>query len=234
MNESEQENVESGGEFTIPEELNIYQRIREVRREVFGIDKKGKHTHGFAFVKHDDVTAALSGLFVKWGIDREVSVVEAVRNGRVLGMRVMVAWVNVDDPKDRKAIEVYAEGVDQGVTKSGEPNVDGLTSGKAISYAVKTAELKNFCLVGDTTSDSERPGGSFQPSHSPAPAADVPPPTDDEYAVLKQLYESCVTPEELQAIRDKVQPLVLGKKLSPLQIVELSDLDSAAKARSKK
>lgn len=225
LEESEQASAESAGD---PTGLNIYQRIREVRREVFGIDKGGKHSHGFAFVKHDDVTAALSGPFVKWGIDREVTVIEAGREGRVLGMRVQVSWVNVDNPADRKTIEVYAEGVDQGKTREGDINIDGLTSGKAISYAVKTAELKNFCLVGDSSSDAERPGYSTQQ----APTK-VEPPSDDEYKKLCELYDSCTTLAELQSIRNMVNPLVLSKVLTDQQRDALSDKDHQAKARSK-
>jgi hypothetical protein len=221
--ESEQESDDTDGSFELG--LNIYQRIREVKREVHRIDKSGKHQQGFAFMKHDDVTAALSGLFVKYGIDREVTVLKTTRFENILEMEVLVAWVNVDDPTDRKKVVVYTEGVNV-MKRDGGENRDGLASGKALSYAVKMAELKNFCLVGDTTADNER-SGSF------ASAPDVPPPSSEEYVKLKQLYESCSTKDELTAIRGMLSPLVQQKKLTDEQVKELSKLDADAKVRSK-
>lgn len=204
--------------------LNIYQRIREVKREVHCIDKKGKHAQGFSFTRHDDVTAALSGLFVKWGIDREVSITGATRVGAIIGMDVEVSWVNVDSPTDRKTVHVFAEGIDI-TRRSGELQTDGLASGKGLSYAVKMAELKNFCLVGDNTPDSERLG---------APEASVVAPTESEYSKLKELYESCSSEEEFQTIRKMLTPLVNQQKLTASQVSELSKLDKEAKERIKK
>jgi hypothetical protein len=133
--------------------------------------------------------------------------------------------VNIDKPEDRKSVLVYTEGVNV-MKRDGGENRDGLASGKALSYAVKMAELKNFCLVGDTTADNER-SGSF------ASAPDVPPPSTEEYVKLKQLYESCSTKDELTAIRGMLSPLVQQKKLTDEQVKELSKLDADAKVRSK-
>lgn len=209
--------------------LNIYQRLLLVKREVTGVDKKGKHSQGFRFVTHDDVTAALSGLFVKYGIDREVTVLDAQRVSHlakdgtpafVLAMRVQVAWVNVDNPGERKCVEVFAEGVDNGTRRDGSPNIDGLASGKAISYAVKMAELKNFCLTGETTQDNER-AQPLQEAAKPVEASD--------YQRLVELYKSCSTKEELTAVRGMIKLDTLSKQ----QVEELSALDHQAKARSK-
>ena len=219
--ESEQESEGTDGEASLG--LNIYQRIREVKREVHRVDKAGKHQQGFAFMKHDDVTAALSGLFVKWGIDREVSVIHQHRHENILELMVRVSWVNVDDPTDRKTVEVFTEGVNV-MKRDGGENRDGLGSGKALSYAVKMAELKNFCLVGDTTPEQER--SSFS-------APDVPPPSTEEYQAIVKLYKSCSTKDELNAIRAKLSPLVQQKKLTQEQLAELSKLDAEAKGKAK-
>lgn len=221
----ESDDMDGDGGFELG--LNIYQRIREVKREVHRIDKGGKHQQGFAFMKHDDVTAALSGLFVKWGIDREVTVVHQHRHENILELMVEVSWVNVDRPEDRKTVRVFTEGVNV-MKRDGGENRDGLASGKALSYAVKMAELKNFCLVGDTTPDSEKSAGSFGAS-----APDVAPPSSEEYDKLKQLYTSCSTKDELAAIRAMLSPLVQQKKLTGEQMAELSKLDADAKGRSK-
>ena len=220
--ESEQESDDMDGERV----LNIYQRIREVKREVHSIDKSGKHQQGFAFMKHDDVTAALSGLFVKYGIDREVSVIHQHRHENILELMVRVSWVNVDDPSDRKSVDVYTEGVNV-MKRDGGENRDGLASGKALSYAVKMAELKNFCLVGDTTADNERNAGSF------ASAPDVPVPSSAEFEEMKQLYKDCPTETEFKAVREKLTPYTMQKKFTPEQTAELSKLDAEAKVRTK-
>lgn len=206
--------------------LNVYQRIQRVKQAVSGVDKKGKHAQGFAFLKHDDVTAALSGLFVKYGIDREVTTVSIEQRENVCEMWVEISWVNVDRPEDRKTVRVFAEGVNI-IRQNGVMNKDGLATGKALSYAVKMAELKNFCLVGDTTPDAERSGGSFES------APQVAPPTNEEYKQIVELYQSCSTTPELQKIREMITPLVHQGKLTTEQKAELSTLDADAKKRSK-
>lgn len=220
---SEQANDVSDSDYD--SSLNVYQRIQRVKQAVSGVDKKGKHAQGFAFLKHDDVTAALSGLFVKYGIDREVTTVSTEQRENVCEMWVEISWVNVDRPEDRKTVRVFAEGVNI-IRQNGVVNKDGLATGKALSYAVKMAELKNFCLVGDTTPDAERSGGSLE-------SAQVTPPSSEDYAKLVELYKSCSTVKELQAIREILTPLVHQKKLTSEQLDELSKLDSEAKKRSK-
>lgn len=210
MSESEQASVGSGG--------NIYQRIQAIKREVHGVDQRGKHTHGFRFAKHDDVTHALSGLYVKHGVDREVTVDQVDRVGPVLAMWVRVTWVNVDNPMDRKSVKVFSEGVDSGKRKDGSDNIDGLASGKAISYAVKLAELKNFCLVGDSTLDSEE-----------APPLQAAVPTDTEFLQLCENYTSAKTQEQFQDARKAVAPVVT--RLTAEQSAMLSKLDHQAKER---
>ena len=226
MESSDQTNGEtasqpSEGEYDAS--LNIYQRIQRVKRDVSGVDKRGKHTQGFRFVTHDDVTAALSGLFVKYGIDRRVSVLDATRDrhegkdSQLLKMNVEVSWVNVDKPDDRKSICVYAEGIDP----SSKGFIDGLSSGKAISYAVKMAELKNFCLVGDSAQDNER---SAQRELQQAPSS-------GEYDSLKESYQSVTTVDELKATRARVASVL--DQLSSAQRIELQNLDLQAKERTK-
>lgn len=207
----------------ILQSLNIYQRLHRIRSEVQTIEKSGKHKH-FAYAKHDDVTATLAPLYLKYGVDREVSITETGRIGSVLSVRGWIKWVNIDNPDDCKQVGIFAEGVDVGFRQGGEPNIDGLAVGKAISYAVKIAELKNFCLVGESTPDNERAAIG-------APPAVTVSPTSEDYKNLKQLYESCATEPELVAIRKMVSPLVLGKALSQEQIAELSKLDHEAKGR---
>lgn len=202
--------------------LNIYQRLARIRADVQTVEKAGKHKH-FAYAKHDDVTATLAPLYLKYGVDREVSITQTGRIGSVLSVTGKLRWVNIDNPSDCKEVGIFAEGVDVGFRTGGEPNIDGLAVGKAISYAVKMAELKNFCLVGEATPDTDRTSIGVAPT----------PPSGEDYAKLKQLYESCSTEAELKAIRGMLMPLVQSKSLSNEQISELSKLDHQAKERSK-
>lgn len=205
--------------------MNIYQRLLEVRREVHTIDKNGKHGSGFRFATHDDVTRALGGLYVKWGIDREVTVLEALREANIIGMMVQVSWVNVDNPADRKTTQVFSEGIDV-IRRDGQMNTDGLASQKGLSYAVKSIELKNFCLVGDSTPDNER-------SNAREDSTPVEPPSAEEYDKLCAAYKACSDKTTLTSLRERLTPLVNQKKLTNEQMAALSKLDSEARERSK-
>ncbi len=222
--ESEQDKENSTRILGSPEDLsrlNIYQRLARIRAEVQTVEKSGKHKH-FAYAKHDDVTATLAPLYLKYGVDREVSINRTERSGAVLAVTAALRWINIDKPDDYKAVGIFAEGVDVGFRQGGEPNIDGLAVGKAISYAVKIAELKNFCLVGESSPDNER---------ASIGVPQAAPPTSGDYLKLKELYQSCSTEEELKAIRGMVMPLVQGKALTQEQISELSKLDHEAKGR---
>lgn len=218
------EQVVAQREREILKAMNIYQRLARIRGEVQKVEKSGKHKH-FSFAKHDDVTATLAPLYLKYGVDREVSINRTERSGAVLAVTGALRWINIDKPDDYKAIGIFAEGVDVGHRQGGEPNIDGLAVGKAISYAVKIAELKNFCLVGESTPDSER-------ASIGAPVAA--PPSSGDYLKLKELYDSCSSEAELKAIRGMVMPLVQGKALDQAQVAELSKLDHEAKQRIQK
>lgn len=222
--ESEMVSDDTAGDTMPPPDLNIYQRLHRIRGEVQRVEKAGKHAH-FAFAKHDDVTATLAPLYLKYGVDRQVSMRRVERSGSVLGVEVELAWVNIDNPDDKKSVVTFAEGIDNGFRKDGSPNIDGLASGKAVSYAVKIAEMKNFCLVGESTPDNER-AALGAPNTAPVAA-----PSSDELQKLKELYQSCGTKEELQAIRKMIAPLVASRALTSEQVAELSPLDHQASQR---
>ena len=149
-------------------DMNIHQRINAVMRDVERLAKTGHHKyHKFAFLGHDDVTQAVRRAFVTHGIVQTVSVLDTVRANDMVGVRVSIEWVNMDEPSERVMIEAYGE---SGVGGKGGPNPQQV--GQAVSYAVKNAQLKNFCLVGDDTPDSDlsySDGGYVAPAEPAGP-----------------------------------------------------------------
>lgn len=130
--------------------MNIYQRINAVMQEVQYIQKDKAISGGgqsYKAVTHDQVVYAVRASMVKHGI-----VIEPKQTkGEFLVMRDMNAkpapvkmglyygeydinFVNMDKPEDRTVISIQAHASDNG----------DKAPGKAMTYAVKTAVLKQF------------------------------------------------------------------------------------------
>lgn len=142
----------------------VMGRVEKVRK-----DLENKH-HNYNYVGHDDVTIALRTAFVEVGIVQTVTILEAMRlEGNALGMRVGIKWTDVEDGS---SVDVESYGESQAGGKGGpQPQMVGI----ALSYAVKCAQLKNFCLVGDDTPDVEE-------QHGPKETARSEPTKGNEYA----------------------------------------------------
>lgn len=140
-------------------ELNIYQRINKVMNEVEYV-KKDKAVSGgganYKAVTHDQVVSAVRSSLVKNGIVIEPKQI----SGEFLVLRDMnakpapvkmglytgsyeIAFVNIDKPEERTSITVQAHANDNG----------DKAPGKAMTYAVKTAVVKQFYL--ETGEDDE-------------------------------------------------------------------------------
>ena len=146
-------------------DLNIYQRINNVMKEVDYV-KKDKAVSGgganYKAVTHDQAVSVIRKALVTHGI-----VVQPVqKSGEFLQMRDLnaqpvaiemglysgfydVHFVNIDKPEDRTTISVEAHANDNG----------DKAPGKAMTYAVKTAILKQFTL--ETGEDDESRNESF-------------------------------------------------------------------------
>ncbi len=136
---------------------NIFQRINAVMKEVEYVLKETKTINGqYRFVSHDAVTAKLHGPLTKHGIIMLPSIVELINENIMVTdksgskhatrstVKIEVSFVNMDKPEDKFSVFYYGCGID--------PGDKGI--GKAISYAVKYALLKTFCL--ETGEDPER------------------------------------------------------------------------------
>jgi len=137
--------------------LNIFQRLNAVMKEVKYVQKEEKMVNGqYRFVSHDAVTAKLHDPLTNHGIVMLPSVLEinhqditvVDKNGPKPAVRttckIEVSFVNIDDPTDKVSIVHCGCGID--------PGDKGI--GKAVSYAVKYALLKVFCL--ETGDDVEK------------------------------------------------------------------------------
>ncbi len=128
----------------IYEGMNIHQRINAARTELGGIErsavhtifKDGKKVGQFDYITHDDVTAHIKPVVLRWGINPWPTVSERSQNGNRTELIVDTTFFNIDDPSDNLIVRTLGFGAD-GQDKG---------PGKALTYAVKAAYLKVFLL----------------------------------------------------------------------------------------
>lgn len=120
---------------------NIHQKIVGIMSELDYIAKGDKTVNGqYRFVSHDQVTAKVHPLLVKYGVTIVPSVEEMTQDGNRTTIKMTISFINADCPSDHFTTRYFAHGIDG--------NDKG--PGKAISYAYKYAMLKTFCLeTGD-------------------------------------------------------------------------------------
>lgn len=116
---------------------NVFQRILAIMEELNYIQKGDLKVNGqYRFVSHDDVTEKVHPMLVKHRVLALPTTTYCKQEGNRTEVRLEVAFVNVDEPTDRFSVEFPGFGVDQ----------SDKGPGKAISYALKYAFLKTFCL----------------------------------------------------------------------------------------
>lgn len=123
-------------------DLNIHQRLAQVRRECPYI-KKDKKVESYMAVTHDRVTAEVRDWMITHGVsispflvsERTVETGTKTKSGTpIIRFEAVfdIAFINVDRPADREVVRVAAHANDQG----------DKAPGKALSYATKSALLK--------------------------------------------------------------------------------------------
>lgn len=136
--------------------LNIYQKINAVMQEVKAIQKEDKKVNGqYTFVSHDAVSGALHLPLANHGIVMVPTISELKQDGNRTEAKMEIAFVNADDPNDKIVVQYFGYGIDA--------SDKGI--GKAVSYAVKYALLKVFCL--ETGDDVEKENIKHEPSPVP-------------------------------------------------------------------
>jgi ERF superfamily len=124
---------------------NIHQRLHAVMEQVKYVQKDDKKVNGqYRFVTHDAVSALIRPELVKQGILLIVSVKSHIQEGNRTEVNLELTFCNIDSPDDKITLSAFGYGID---TQDKGP-------GKAISYAVKYALLKMFCL--ETGDDPEK------------------------------------------------------------------------------
>jgi hypothetical protein len=130
-------------------ELNIYQRINAVMKEVEYVQKDGAISGGganYKAVTHDQVTSVVRKSMVTHGIVIQVDQLKSemlIKRDVEAGVKMhlysgvyAISFVNIDDGNDRLTATINAHANDNG----------DKAPGKAASYAVKYAMLKTFTL----------------------------------------------------------------------------------------
>lgn len=193
----------------MPRPTGIYVAMRAVMNDVQNVRKDRYNTfHKYSYSGHDDVTEALQAAFRAHGIVQTVDVVEHVRTETdYVTVRVEVTWLAADG----SSVVVRSVG-EAGPVKGYIPD---LQAGKAISYAVKYAQLKNFMLVGGGIPDPESEHGPTATDRPGVTAAKpqlrkVPEVQEKQVELLVQEYDDVTSPEELAKLRQAVAKLLDG------------------------
>lgn len=167
------------------QELSLAQRILKIMAEVEYIRKRPKAGLPYPYVAHDDVSEALRGAFIKWGVVCLPSVVEERQEGNRCVLKVSITLVNIDDPPDRISQAFVGHGVD--------PQDKG--PGKALSYAVKIGLLKMLMIpTGERDIEQDQVEQSFLDTDLVNDVAKAI--TDGDGARIKELMHN--RPDEVQ------------------------------------
>jgi hypothetical protein len=159
--------------------LNLYQRILGIMSELHYIQKGEKTVNNqYRFVSHDQVTAAIHPLLVKYGVVILPSVEESLQEGNRTSVKLLVTLINADDPSESYTIRNIGYGVDSG----------DKGPGKAVSYAVKYAILKAFCLETGDDPDNDQ-SAVYEPPKCLEFEMSLPEMTDKEKVKLNKFLE---------------------------------------------
>lgn len=175
------------------EKLNIFQRINYVMQDVSYIQKGDKKVaNQYRYVSHDQVSSVFHEALTKHGIVMLPNVTSFKQDGNRTEVTIDISFVNIDDPVDQIKVTYFGYGIDTG----------DKGPGKAISYAVKYALLKTFCLETGDDPDHDQ-----KVVHEPANAKLEPSVIemiDEEKLMASFLAEySKEDPDQLKALLDK-------------------------------
>lgn len=125
---------------------NIYQRLNAVMRDASSVPESDKKVNNqYSYISHSEVSRVLQKPLVDHGVVVVPTVESLTQEGNSTIAQVRVDFVNMDEPGDRVSVTYYGYGID---------NQDK-GPGKAITYAVKYALLKVFCLSSGAADDVE-------------------------------------------------------------------------------
>jgi len=197
------------------QELNLYQKINEIRKKVDYIQKDksvstgyGDKAGSYKAVTHDAVTGILRQHLNEQGIICIPNLVCSTSNPKEEGAKqfrydatYLFEFVNADKPDERISIKIEAHAMD---------NADK-APGKALSYAKKYAVLKLFEI--ETGEDEE---SRYREEETP----DI---TDYLSAI-----EACVDMDALRVAYGSAVAACKGNKELNAQVVKIKDIRKKA------
>lgn len=141
--------------------LNLYQRIVKVMATMGAVGKSGQVSYGekFAFHRIDDIDEKLRHALIEHGIvctitdifDRKLEYfVEKDRGGKERSAwyaecAITIELVNADNPEEKTTVMGWGQGLDY----------SDKATGKAVSYASKSAYLSAFHLRGQPDNEED-------------------------------------------------------------------------------
>lgn len=139
--------------FDLVSTMNIHQRIHGAMADAKPVEKTSKDGVKFKFHGHEGVSAMVKALAEKWRFvieaqvtNSEMQMLEIYGKLRPLTiLTVSVSFINIDNPIDRMDSMTVGYGVDE----------SDKGPGKALSYAIKMAELKTFSIHDGEKLDNE-------------------------------------------------------------------------------
>ena len=150
----------NGGASEAPVQLNLRQKLAEVRRRIGYVQKRGRNErHNYSYVTAADIAGAVGDILAELGVivvPRLESIShEPARTGRTDGehlTHVVMSYSFVDvDTAEEIAVKVAGEGVDAG----------DKAPYKAMTGALKYALLQSFLLATGDDPEDERVDARF-------------------------------------------------------------------------
>ena len=139
---------------------NLYQRIRDVMREIGYVQRDKRTTGGaiYRYVSHDAVVRHVRSALIKHGVVALASIVpdSVVQNGNRTQAITELRLVNADNPSESITLYGLGFGIDS----------QDKGPGKAASYGKKYALIQAFLL--ETGDDPEADSIDHEPAHEPA------------------------------------------------------------------
>lgn len=212
--------------------LNLYQRLLEVHKSCDYL-KKENEGNQYSYVSSSQVLQQVRKKMEEMGIMLMPSIIDKtlttyedevtdrydnkkIRRTHFTELVMEMAWVNVDNPDDKKTCAWYAQGVDI----AGEKGV-----GKALTYAEKYFMLKTFNIP----TDKDDPDAFQKKSEKARPKSEPKPPAvatakqvkmfntlgnqiyGDDWEKKKQGFKDSLKVDSTKSITKKDMKIILDK-----------------------
>lgn len=205
--------------------LNVYQRLAEVRKSVPYLKKEQKGSQ-YQYVGSSDVLGALHDKINEVGLmlipeitGHKVTPYERVNakgntsNEYFTEIEMTMTWVNINNPEDNVSVKWYAQGVDL----AGEKGV-----GKALTYGEKYFLLKTFNIA----TDKDDPDAFQEKVDAKKPTAKISERQIDDLNALAKEYA------ELRELPDKADDMLAwAMNQAKVKKLEAADINQAEAIR---